>query len=316
MPSRALRVLAFPFVLAPIAFGAAPLATAQPLELPGAQFSQPPAPIPSPAAPASPAAPSLPTAPDVPTAPAPGAPAGAVADQAAPALPPPADITELTLHRNAREGALDIARSAQGLAVTLTLEGRGISDPQEACAVTIAEGEAGVALTPVAPLGRYARYRLAASACPVVVTLFADAALLWHEGACTFEAADCRVDPAGVWGPQPDVLPTDPARLERDLVEADEAVRAAFRTLAERSDGDALRSVLAEQAGFSAERVTACARYEGEERQGLCAARWTQARAAGLQERLGTTPAPLPRANAPTAMPAGPGPLSILPTNN
>ncbi|WP_029032144.1 DUF1311 domain-containing protein [Salinarimonas rosea] len=298
---------------------AVPPVEAQPLELPGAQFSQPPAPVPQPAAPA---APSLPTTPDAPTAPLPVAPPGTVADPAAPALPPPADITELTLHRDAREGALDIARTGQGLAATLTLEGRGISNPQEACAVTIAdgvrgaEGEEGVALSPVTPLGRYARYRLAAPACPVVVTLFADAAILWHEGFCTFEAADCRVDPNGVWGPRADALPTDPVRLERDLAEADEAVRAAFRTLAERSEGDALRAVLAEQAGFSAERVTACARYEGEERQGLCAARWTQARAAGLQERLGTTPAPVPRADAPAAVPEAPAPLSILPTDN
>ncbi len=297
-----------------MALCAAAPAGAQPLELPGAQFSQPPASVPQPAAPT---VPSLPTVPDLSIVPAPAAPTGVAGDRVPSAPPPPAaDVTELTLHRDAREGALDIARAAQGLAATLTLEGRGVSDPQEACAVTIAEGEGGVALSPLAPLGRYARYRLAASACPVVVTLFADAALLWHEGLCTFEAADCRVDPAGVWGPRPDALPTDPARLERDLVEADEAVRAAYRTLAERSAGDALRAVLAEQAGFSAERVTACARYEGEERQGLCAARWTQARAAGLQERLGATPAPAPRADAPAAAPAGPAPLSILPTDN
>ncbi|MGJ3265431.1 MAG: hypothetical protein ACFE0R_19610 [Salinarimonas sp.] len=316
MSPKTLSVLAFSLLAGPVA--------AQPLELPGAQFSnppvqlgQPPAGPSQPVAPVSPAAPTPPAAPGAPSlaAPDPAAPTGVADPSAAVALPAPADLTELTLHRDAREGALDIDRSSQGLTATLTLEGRGISDPQEACAVTIAEGEAGVALAPVTPLGRYARYRLAAPACPVVMTLFADAALVWNDGPCTFEAADCRVDPNGLWGPQPDALPTDPARLERELVEADEAVRAGFRTLAERSAGDALRAVLSEQAGFSAERVTACARYAGEEEQGLCAARWTQARAASLQERLGATPPPAPSAEE-AAPAAGPAPLSILPTDN
>ncbi|GGK24323.1 hypothetical protein [Salinarimonas ramus] len=316
MSRTALCALAFSLPLLVSALPGA--ASAQPLQLPGAQFSQPPAgaPQPAPIAP-SPSVPA-PVAPTSPVAPAAPIPPNAPAAERA-ALPPPADITQLTLHRDARTGALDIARGPQGgLVATLTLEGQGIANPQEACAVTIADGEAGVALQPVTPLGRYARYRLAAPACPVVVTLFADAALLWTEGLCTFEAADCRVDASGMWGPQPEALPTDPARLERDLAEADEAVRAAFRTLSERSEGDALRAVLAEQAGFSAERVTTCARYAGEDRQGLCAARWTQARAAALQERLGATSAPAlrPAASAPAAATPGPAPLSILPNDN
>lgn len=295
-------------LVALLALLAAGPARGQPLELPGAQFNLPPLSVPElPAAPAAPTAPAAPQPqPLDPAAPRP---------LAAPA--PQADITQLTLRRDAREGELTLSQVDGGLAATLTLEGRGMTDAQEICRVTIADeaAGAGVPLEPVPSLGRYARYRLAAPACPVVLTLFSDAALVSHEGLCTFEAADCRVDPNGVWGPEPEALPTDPERIARDLAEADEDVRAAYRMMTERSDGDALRAVLAEQAGFSAERVTACARFVGEEAHGLCAARFTQARAAALQQRLGFLPPP---AAAPADTDASPGaaPLSILPQDN
>lgn len=296
-------------------------ALAQPLELPGAQFNLPPLSVPStpqlaptqPAAPEAPAAPA-PIAPASPTAPA--APAPPAVGVATPPVPgPTADLTALTLRRNAAEGSLALTRTPAGLAAAVTFDGRGIANADEACAVTIAgEGDAaGVALEPVQPLGRYMRWRLVAPACPVVFTMFEDAVLASHGGLCTFEAADCRVDPSGVWAPEPEALPTDPERIARALAEADEDVRAAFRTLTERSEGDALRSVLAEQAGFSADRVTTCARFAGGDAVGQCAARWTQARAAELQSRLGSLPAAAPAAPTAAAPGAGSAPLSILP---
>lgn len=283
---------------------AAASAVAQPLELPGARFDLPPLSVPELPAPADGPAPAGP----------PAAASGVPAAQPAPA--PAVDITALTLRRDAREGALDLALRNGAYRARLTLEGRGVGDPDEACAVTIAgeDGAAEVALEPVPSLGRFARMRLAAPACPVVVVLFPDAALVSHEGLCTFEAADCRVDPNGMWGPEPEAAPADPEWLARDRVEAEEDVRAAFRTMTERLEGDALRGVLAEQAGFSAERATACARFAGEEAHGLCAARWTQARAASLQQRLGFLPASR-RAPASAAEPAA-APMSILPQDN
>ncbi|WP_349370664.1 hypothetical protein [Salinarimonas sp.] len=301
-----------PFV-ALLALFAAGSASGQPLELPGAQFNLPPLSVPELPAPQAPDAPTAPTAPAGPQPidpAAPSPPAGATAPA------PQADVTQLTLRRDAREGELRLSRADGGLAATLTLEGRGVTDAQEICRVTIAdEAAGGVRLEPVPSLGRYARYRLAAPACPVVLTLFSDAALVAHEGFCTFEAADCRVDPNGMWGPEPEALPTDPERIARDRAEADEDVRAAYRMMTERSDGDALRAVLAEQAGFSAERVTACARFAGEEAHGLCAARFTQARAALLQQRLGFLPPPA-AAGAETDAAPGAAPLSILPQDN
>jgi hypothetical protein len=287
------------------------VASGQPLELPGAQFNLPPLSVPELPPPQAPDAPAAPTAPQAPQPLDPSA-----APLVGPAPAPQADITALTLRRDAREGELRLSRDADGgLAATLTLEGRGMTDAQEICQVTIADEAAGVALEPVPSLGRYARYRLAAPACPVVLTLFSDAALVAHEGFCTFEAADCRADPNGLWGPEPEALPTDPERIARDLAEADEDVRAAYRMMAERSQGDALRGVLAEQAGFSAERVTTCARFAGEDAHGLCAARFTQARAASLQQRLGFLPPPVD-AGAPTDAGPGAAPLSILPQDN
>lgn|GEM_PF-725585 len=301
-PRLALGALILPLA---VASALAQPVLAQPLELPGAQFNLPPL-----------------TVPELPSAPAPqeapeAAPRDAPILRGAAETPSPADITQLTLRRDGRDGALSLVSANGGYRATLTLEGRGIATPDEACAVTIAadDGAAEVALEPVPSLGRYARMRFAAPACPVVVTLFPDAALVSHEGFCTFEAADCRVDANGMWGPEPEALPTDPERLARERVEAEEDVRAAFRIMAERSDGDALRAALAEQAGFSAERTTACARFAGEEAHGLCAARWTQARAASLQQRLAYLPPP-PQQTPATAADPGAAPMSILPQDN
>ena len=167
-------------------------------------------------------------------------------------------------------------------------------------------------------LGRYARMRFAAPACPVVVTLFPDAALVSHEGFCTFEAADCRRRlRTGLWGPEPEALPTDPERLARERVEAEEDVRAAFRIMAERQrTATPLRAALAEQAGFSAERTTACARFAGEEAHGLCAR--------PLDPGPRREPAAAPGLSPPAAPadprhpPPDPGaaPMSILPQDN
>lgn len=279
---------------------AAASALAQPLELPGAQFNLQPLSVPELPPPSAPAE----------------APVPAAQPPQAAGAPPAVPVGELTLRRDAREGALSLSAENGRYRARLTLEGRGVANPDEACAVTIAgeDGAAEVALDPVPSLGRYARMRLAAPACPLVVTLFPDAALVYHEGLCIFEAADCRVDPNGMWGPEPEALPTDPERLARSRVEAEEDVRAAYRTMAERLEGDDLRAVLAEQAGFSAERTTACARFAGEDAHGLCGTRWTEARAASLQQRLGFLPAP-PAAPAAAGAPAA-GPMSILPQDN
>ena len=137
------------------------------------------------------------------------------------------------------------------------------------------------------------RYELGAQACPIIADLVEGA--LWVRGpagACVIEAADCRVDPRGLWGPDPAALAPLARAIEQDRGRADREVRENYKALTERARPQDVRAVVSEQAAFSAERETLCRSYAREASHGFCNARFTQARAAQLAARLGGTPAP------------------------
>ena len=168
------------------------------------------------------------------------------------------------------------------------------------------------------PRGRpegLARYELAVPACPIAADLVDGA--LWVRGsapACLVEAADCRIDPRGLWGPEPAALVALARPIEQDRSQADRTVRENYKALAQRAKPHEVRTVVSEQAAFSAERETLCRSYAREAAHGFCNARFTEARAAELAARLGLAAAvtAAPR-RAPAPRPPAPAPLSLMP---
>ncbi len=234
--------------------------------------------------------------------PAPGLPPGT--PRARPAVPK-APAEDMVLNRelklNGSMGRLRIERVGRtDLRARLTLEGTRLTQPGESCTVRLEEA---VALTARGRVDGLLRYELGAPACPIIADLVEGA--LWVRGpvgACVIEAADCRVDPRGLWGPDPAALAPLARAIEQDRGRADREVRENYKALTERARPQDVRAVVSEQAAFSAERETLCRSYAREASHGFCNARFTQARAAQLAARLGGTPVtavPRPRRASP-----------------
>ncbi|MGX5736275.1 hypothetical protein [Bosea thiooxidans] len=271
-------------------------AQAQPMQLPGAQpFNAPGA---QQAAPSQPGAPAQPRGPSMP--------AIKVAGEEA--------ILGKSLHRNGNHGEATFIKTASGYGLKLNLDGFQPANLVEPCSVSFGEEP-----VPVTALGRPAgvpRYRLEAPICPIVFEVL-DGAFLVVEPAepCIVEAAQCRIDPRGLWGPDARTIAAQAREIERARGTAERAVREGYRTLTAKSDPVEQRSIAREQAGFSAEREMICRDFQREGQVGFCAARITEARAAHLRARLGlgteakSAAKPGPRPAAPR-----PAPLSLTPT--
>jgi hypothetical protein len=230
----------------------------------------------------------------------PGAPAPSATPGLPPATPrarpvvPKAPTEEMVLNRelklNGSTGGFRIERVGRTeLRARLTLDGTRLTQPGESCAVRLEEA---VALTARGRVDGLLRYEVGAPACPIIADLVEGA--LWVRGpagACVIEAADCRVDPRGLWGPDPAALAPLARAIEEDRSRADRAVRENYKALTERSRPQDVRAVVSERAAFSAEREMLCRSYAREASHGFCNARFTQARAAQLAARLGVTPA-------------------------
>jgi hypothetical protein len=271
-------------------------ARAQPLQLPGAQ--------PFTASGAQSAAPPGPA----PAAPKPATmPAIRVAGEEA--------ITGRLLRRNGGFGEATFDKTATGHGLKLSVEGFQAANLVEPCAISF-----GDAPVPVTPLGRPAgvpRYKLEASICPIVFDVL-DGAILVVEPAqpCVVEAAACRIDPRGLWGPDARTLTSRVKEIEAARFAAEKAVREGYRVLTARADAVEQRSIAREQAGFSAEREQICRDFQREGTIGFCGARLTEARAASIRARLGGSnpppaakPAAKPRPRAPASQP-----LQLAPT--
>jgi len=256
-------------------------ALAQPLQLPGAQpFNAPGA---QQSAPVS----------AVPAAPKP---------RAMPAIKVPSEDSILgrTLRRNGGAGEATLEKTATGYGLKLRAEGFQANNLTEPCAISF--GETAV---PVTSLGRpagVARYRLEASACPIVFDVLEGAFFVVEPAQpCVIEAAACRIDPRGVWGPDARTLGARAKETESERTKAEIAVREGYRALSAKADLPEQRSIAREQAGFSSEREQICRDFQREASHGFCGARITEGRAASIRVRLG-----LPEPKPETAKPARP----------
>ncbi|UZF91501.1 hypothetical protein [Bosea sp. NBC_00550] len=256
---------------------------------------------------------------------APGAQQAAPPQSGAPAQPRPQSMPAIkiagedailgkVLHRNGHHGEAIFTKTAGGFGMKLNLDGFQPANLVEPCAVSFGENP-----VPVTALGRPAgvpRYRLEAPICPIVFDVL-DGAFLVVEPTepCVVEAAQCRIDPRGLWGPDARTAAAQAKEIERARGAAERAVREGYKTLTAKSDAVEQRTIAREQAGFSAEREMICRDFQREGQVGFCAARITEARAAGLRARLGLNTEPKPAAK-PKPRPATPrpAPLSLTPT--
>jgi hypothetical protein len=221
-------------------------------------------------------------------------------------MPSEESVLGRLLKRNGSEGSLRLERvGREEWRARLALEGTRISRPGEACTVDLAEP------LPVSLRGRpdgLLRLEIAAPSCPLTASVLDGA--VWMRAPtqiCAIETADCRVDPRGLWGPEPAALAPLARTIEQDRGQADRAVRENYKVLTQRAAGPDVRPIVSEQAGFSSERETVCRSYRGEANHGFCNARYTEGRAAQLAARLGLV-ATAPAAPAPTPAAAGPPP--------
>ena len=235
--------------------------------------------------------------------PLPGGPAGpaleGAPERAAPAAPPPlkpivlkAPTEEGVLGRelklNGSTGSMRIDRAGPDLKARMTLAGTKASQPTQACTVQVGEGEP----APLSSQGRpdgVARYELQASlACTLQLDVLDGAVLVGGPAnACTFEAADCRVDPRCLWGPEPASLLAKARDSEGARGAGDPAVRKNYRVMTHRAKPEGMRAIVTEQATFPSERETLCRSYAREAGHVFCNARFTEARALLLASRLG-----------------------------
>jgi hypothetical protein len=215
----------------------------------------------------------------------------------APKLPSDDTIIGHALHLDGTRSTIELQRSGDEIRVArLTLTGDRLSRSGETCAVEVVE-------TPLSLTARESakglhRYQLDFPACPFSFDILDGAILASNEGkACEIKAADCRTDPAGLWGMGADEF--DPKRAADMLggrARVEKTVRSVFNTLYEKNKKDkAARSVLVrEQAGFSSRREEICRSYAQEAEFGYCALRVTEARALALGTQLAKG-APMPR---------------------
>jgi hypothetical protein len=205
------------------------------------------------------------------------------------AVRPPGEdgILGRDLKLNGTSGAMRIDRAGQGLRAQVTLSGAKISQPTESCSVRLGGGEP----VPLTSHGRpegLARYELQAPSCPIVFDVIEGAVMVTAPTeACVIQEADCRVEPRGVWGPDPASLLPKAAELEQARGSFDKAVRENYRALTQRAGPQSVRPIVAEQAAFSSEREQVCRSYAREGAHGFCNARYSEARAVTLASRLG-----------------------------
>jgi hypothetical protein len=286
-----LRVLA---IVASGLFTLAP-AMAQPMQLPGAAT-----PSPAGATQAPPAAGPL-------SAPRKAAPAVVKA-------PTEEAVLDRTYRRNGATGEARLERIGTGYGLRLTAEGFQTANLTEACAVSFGDKP-----LPLKSLGKptgLPRYELEAPICPIVFDVL-DGALLVSAPAqpCVIEAAQCRIDPRGLWGPDSRTLAAQAKDIERTRSRAESALREGYKTLTARASVPDQRMIAREQAGFSSERELVCRDFVREGSHGFCAAKLTEARAAELRMRTSGPGGDKPvkkKKPKPVAKPAsGSGPLQL-----
>ncbi|MHB2166597.1 hypothetical protein [Alsobacter sp. R-9] len=244
---------------------------------------------------------------------APAAPGGSAPGTVVPGTPPapprpvavkaPAESAVLgrTLFFNGTRGRLVIERKDKtALQVTLIAVGEKMSAPGQACGLDLGGGKP-LDMTPVGRPDGVPRYRIDIPACALDVDLLDGSVLVsGPTAACPFPEGDCRIDPRGMWGPNPGSLESQLRAIESDRAAADRAVRENFKALLARTkDKNGVKAVASEQAGFTSERETVCRDYSRESVHGFCSARFTELRAAELAARVAALGGPPPVAARP-----------------
>jgi hypothetical protein len=202
------------------------------------------------------------------------------------------DVVGRELRRNGAAGRLRIERLRGALAARIMLEGTMISRPGQACEIRVGDGEPIPLKADGRPEGSL-RFALEAPACPLAFDVLEGAVLVPASApACTFQAADCRAEIRGLWGPEPAGLVPQARAIEGARGDADRQVRENYRVLTQRAQPQQARAIVSEQAAFTSERDMTCRDYAREAAHGFCNARFTAARAASLAGRLGLATAP------------------------
>jgi hypothetical protein len=208
------------------------------------------------------------------------------------AMKPPGDDSVLghDLLRDGAVGLIALARQGKDIAVArLSFQGEEISKPGELCHVDIDAGLPLVAHFEGRPAG-LSRYQVDLAACPFSFDVLEGAILVPKGHACDFTAADCHVDPAGLWGPQGNTISaTRVHEMEQARIRIESDMRADFRVLLSHAGKDkvSMKRIAGEQAGFSSERETLCHSYALESVHGFCALEITRARVLALLAQLG-----------------------------
>lgn len=256
-----------------------------------------------------------------------GAPKPAKPKPVAPKFPSEESLVGKELLLRGKSGRLSFERKDKDLRISrLSLEGDLISKPGEACQVDL--GAAGpISLKPAGRPNGLVRFEVEAAACPFGFDIVDGAIFASHTGqACTFTAADCKVDPTGLWGPAGNTIGPERAKeIERGRASSETTLRTNFKALISSTGKDraSIKALAREQAAFSSQREEICRDYARETAHGYCAWRYTEARSFGLRARLkggkideaGDAPKPVrkkPRPKPPVAPAAG-GPMMLGP---
>ncbi|MCB9998276.1 MAG: hypothetical protein H6870_04910 [Methylobacteriaceae bacterium] len=220
--------------------------------------------------------------------------------KAGPRKPPPAKVPSddtvigRPLMQNGAFGVIEFARAGKDLQVIkLKLRGDLISRVGDRCEVDLSAEP--IALTAADKPAGVTRYNLDLPACPFAVDIFNGAVKVVREGgACEFKAADCRVDPSGLWGqPANEIGPKRAKEIEKERNHAEHAMREQFKDWIRSAGKDrALVTRIAhEQAAFSSRREELCRSYQRETEHGYCALIYTEARSSAIAARI-LPPAP------------------------
>ncbi len=201
--------------------------------------------------------------------------------------PSPESIVGHELLRNGASGIMAVAKAGAGLQIShIAFSGYLISRPAEVCKVDVDGGA--IDLTPAPRHEGLLSFDAALTACPFSLDVLEGAALVRGQ-TCDFVAADCRVDPAGLWGPPPAAIgPAEDKLIEHMRTQSESEARASFRELLveHKQDRARIKDIAREQASFSSIREEICRDYAGEDRHGFCAARITMAHAVALSAEL------------------------------
>ena len=203
----------------------------------------------------------------------------------APKIFPDEGVTGRQLMLNGRSGSIEFRRNGKDLEVaSLKLAGDLMSKGGEACEVSLS-GSA-IALSPAGRPQGVTRYRLELPACPFSVDILDGAVLAITDGKiCEFRAADCRVDPAGLWGqPASEIGPQRAKDIEASRRAAEQTLRGNFKAWLATVSGDRkmVSRIAHEQAAFSSRREELCRTYARESQHGYCALVATTARSTAV----------------------------------